>query len=454
VDARDAATDSRRQLLLDLLRGALDSVDGRLCVKQALAARRFDKPVHAFAIGKAACAMAEGASDALGAQLQSIFIATKEGHVSARIRRAATLHSAAQSCASDRPIERPAHSQKSGSTTVFERTRAPDLSDWLTSAQALEIFESGHPVPDERSLAAGEQLIRRVTGLPEHLYPLFLISGGSSSIVEALIPGVSLSDLVKLNTHGLAHGLDIEALNERRRTISRIKGGRLAGMLQGRAATALFISDVPTDDPAIIGSGLLGPAPEAPDCVERSVIASIDNAVTAVSEAANRLGLRVRTDHTRFASEADRLAVRFAHELRIQTEQLAVWGGESVMNLPESPGSGGRNQHLALAAARLIAGHDDLLLLAIGTDGTDGPTDDAGALVDGDTCARLVLGEMDIDDCLRRADSGTALAMTGDLLHTGPTGTNVGDLVIGLKLPRAVGDSLSRSRGGDLSRVL
>jgi hydroxypyruvate reductase len=138
----------------------------------------------------------------------------------------------------------------------------------------------------------------------------------------------------------------------------------------------------------------------------------------------------------------------------MQSEQVAVWGGESVMHLPASPGCGGRNQHLALAAARLIAGHDDLLLLAIGTDGTDGPTDDAGALVDGNTCARLTLGEMDIDDCLRRADSGTALAMTGDLLHTGPTGTNVGDLVIGLKLPRTDSHSLNRSRGGDVSRVL
>jgi hydroxypyruvate reductase len=302
---------------------------------------------------------------------------------------------------------------------------------------AIEIFESAHPVPDQRSLAAGEALCARVAGLPELAYPLFLISGGASSIVEALRPGVTLADLQRLNAEGLAGGLDIEALNERRRSLSRIKGGGITTMLRGRAALALFISDVPTDDPAVIGSGLLGPAAGRVDNVERIVIASIDHAVKAVGQCAHRRGLRVRADQARFASEADRLAVRFTHELSMQSEQVAVWGGESVMHLPESPGCGGRNQHLALAAARLIAGHDDLLLLAIGTDGTDGPTDDAGALVDGDTCARLTLGAMDIDDCLRRADSGTALAVTGDLLHTGPTGTNVGDLVIGLKLPKS-----------------
>ena len=95
------------------------------------------------------------------------------------------------------------------------------------------------------------------------------------------------------------------------------------------------------------------------------------------------------------------------------------------MQLPERPGRGGRNQHLGLAVARLIAGHPDLMLLAAGTDGTDGVTD-AGALVDAETCARLALAELDTDTCLRGADAGTALAAAGDLVHTGPTGTNVG----------------------------
>jgi hydroxypyruvate reductase len=112
---------------------------------------------------------------------------------------------------------------------------------------------------------------------------------------------------------------------------------------------------------------------------------------------------------------------------------VQIWGGESVVRLPPNPGQGGRNQHLALAAARGIAGRRDLFLLAAGTDGTDGVSLDAGALVDGETCARIALAELDVEKCLNRADSGTALASAGDLIHTGPTGTNVGDLVIGLK---------------------
>jgi hydroxypyruvate reductase len=104
------------------------------------------------------------------------------------------------------------------------------------------------------------------------------------------------------------------------------------------------------------------------------------------------------------------------------------------VELPPQPGCGGRNQHLALAAARLIAGRSELLLLAAGTDGSDGVTGDAGALVDAETCARIALAQLDADDCLAQADSARALAASGDLLHTGPTGTNVGDLVIGLKL--------------------
>jgi glycerate 2-kinase len=124
------------------------------------------------------------------------------------------------------------------------------------------------------------------------------------------------------------------------------------------------------------------------------------------------------------------------------------------VQLPAHPGRGGRNQHLALAAARLIAGHTDLMLLAAGTDGIDGVTEDAGALIDAETCARLALAELDADRCLQQADSARALAASGDLVHTGPTGTNVGDLVIGLKLPAAAARALADRHGGGGSRVL
>jgi len=265
---------------------------------------------------------------------------------------------------------------------------------------------------------------------------------------------VTLEDLQALNRAGLAQGIAIGELNARRLGISRIKGGRLAACLQGRAARALFISDVPHDDPAVIGSGLMGPASSGPDHVQRTVVASIEQAVAAVAARARELGLSVHAAARRFDDSAVRLAARCAHELSLAAVQVCVWGGESTVALPPEPGRGGRNQHLALAAARLIAGHADLLLLAAGTDGSDGVTDDAGALVDADSCARVALAQLDADACLRRADSARALAASGDLVHTGPTGTNVGDLVIGLKLSAAAARTLPPLRGGPRARVL
>ena len=347
-------------------------------------------PVFAAAVGKAAASMALGAADALGPSLERVLVVTKSGHL------------------------------------------APEL----LSLPGIESHESAHPVPDERSLAAGRRLLAWVDELPAAVSPLFLISGGASSLVEVLEPGVSPAQLAQLSARGLAEGVAIAELNTQRARLSRIKGGRLAAQLAGREALALFISDVPEDDPAVIGSGLLGPAAAGPDRIERQVIASVDQAMEGVAAAAWRHGLTAECVRQRFAGEATRLAARFARELLIGNTQVRVWGGESTVRLPLQPGRGGRNQHLALAACKLLACHPDLALLAAGTDGTDGPTEAAGGLVDADTCGRLVLAGLDVDDCLARADSGTALAAVGARVSTGPTGTNVADLVIGLKLPR------------------
>ena len=318
----------------------------------------------------------------------------------------------------------------------------------------VEIHESAHPVPDKRSLAAGQGLLLWLSELPRSVEPLFLISGGASSLVEVLEDGVTFEHLGKLNTEGLASGIPIVELNARRSKLSRIKGGGIARLLGDRPARALFISDVPGDDPAVIGSGLLGPAGGFQDRIERTVVASLDHAVEGVCVAAEKFGLDVRRPASRFDDDAARLAVRFAHELHLNAAQVCVWGGESTVQLPPNPGRGGRNQHLALAAARLLAGQPQMMLLAAGTDGTDGVTDDAGALVDGETCARLALAQIDADDCMRRADSGTALAASGDLVHTGPTGTNVGDLVIGLKLSDAAAQIVVEGRDGFDTHVL
>lgn len=400
------SNDPRRRILLELFQAGLDSVSGRSSVARALSGSA--GPVWVAAIGKAASAMALGAHDVLGPSIERTLIITKDDHV------------------------------------------APQI----LAMRNVEIHESAHPVPDKRSLAAGASLLKWIQALPRSVEPLFLISGGASSLVEVLEEGVTFEQLGRLNAEGLASGIPIGELNARRSKLSRIKGGGVARLLGERPGRALFISDVPGDDPAVIGSGVLGPSPNDVDRIERTIIASLDHAVDGVCVAAEKLGLDVRRPANRFDDDAARLAVRFTHELHLNAAQVCVWGGESTVQLPPNPGRGGRNQHLALAAARLLAGQPNMMLLAAGTDGTDGVTEDAGGLVDSETCARLAVSEIDVDDCVRRADSGTALAASGDLVHTGPTGTNVGDLAIGLKLSHAAAKIVVEGRDGLDTRVL
>ena len=388
--------DPRRQLLLELLHAGLAAVDGRRrtadSLKTLMMASSAPTRYHVVAVGKAAAAMALGAHDALGDSIRRMLIIAKDGHLQAGV---------------------------------------DDLP-------GVEIIESSHPMPDERSLRAGQRLFEFVADMPAAVLPVFLISGGASSLAEVLAPGSTLQDLRQLNATGLASAADITELNARRRTISRLKGGGLTARLKGRAALALFVSDVPGDDPAVIGSGILGPVAagaDTADQVTRRIIARIEDAMQAVG--ARAVDLRTWISAARFEGDADRLAVRLTHELCLSAAQVCVWGGESVVRLPANPGRGGRNQHLALAAARLIAGEEDLLFLAAGTDGTDGPTEDAGALVDGETCARVTVAGLDVERSLLAADSQAALAAAGDLVHTGPTGTNVGDLAVGLKISTA-----------------
>ncbi|HEY7996500.1 MAG TPA: DUF4147 domain-containing protein [Steroidobacteraceae bacterium] len=393
--------------MLALFQAALERVEGARCVRAALQpeAAALTAPVWVAAVGKAAGAMARGAYEALGAAIEHTLIITAAGAEAA-------------------------------------------------SAAAVEVWRGAHPLPDERSLAAGARLLEWVRALPAQARPLFLISGGASSLVEVLNAGHTLGELQALNRAGLSQGIAIGEFNRRRRVLSALKGGRLTEELQGRWARALFLSDVPQDDPAVIGSGLLGPAAAGVDQVQRSIVAGIGDAVAAVAERARQLGLTVHEAPRRFDDGALRLAARFAHELALSATQVCVWGGESTVVLPPDPGRGGRSQHLALAAARLIAGHPELMLLAAGTDGRDGVTEDAGALVDADTCARVALAELDADECLARADAARALSASADLVHTGPTGTNVGDLVIGLKLAADAARALPGLRGGASARVL
>ena len=375
-------TDPRRELLLDLFRTAIAAVDGRRRVRAALAGERFDGPVSAFAVGKASAAMMQGAVDALGDRLQRGLVVAPEGAV---------------------PVD-------------------------LAGIPGMQCLESAHPRPDERSLAAGRALLDFAAASPAGGSVLLLVSGGASALLEVPAPGIGLAELRELYDRSLAQRLDIERLNRTRIEHSLIKGGRLPGLFHGTLIQALMISDVPRDDPSVLASGLL----DAPGLKPR-LVGSIDDALEAIARAATAQGLRVARGAERLAGDAEAAARRICHELAVDEVDLWIHGGETVVALPESPGRGGRCQHLAVVAARCIAGHPEFLVLAAGTDGRDGASEDAGAIVDGDTLQRAADSDIDPAAALAAADTGRLLEATGDLLYTGATGTNVGDIVLALR---------------------
>jgi glycerate 2-kinase len=383
-----------RDLLLDCYRAALDAVDARKVVRAELTRRPLLGPWHVLAIGKAAAAMAQGATEALGPGLVNGLIVIPPGHL----------------------------------PHGFDPAR-----------HGLETCLASHPLPDQTSLDAGERVTEFVTALRGDAQLLCLVSGGASSLVERLVPGAGLDELQALNRWALQSGASIAEINAARRALSQLKGGGLARLAGARRVLALMISDVPGDDPRVIGSGLLHAADDstamATPAVPVRVVASIAVAIRAAAAAARAAGLKTRVIRARLAGDAAVVGTRIAASLARQPPgMLQVRGGECTVQLPPEPGRGGRNQHLALATALELErrGLHGAIVLAAGTDGIDGATDDAGAIVDATTCQRARDAGLDPRESLERADSGTLLEAAGDLLHTGPTATNVGDLVLAL----------------------
>jgi hydroxypyruvate reductase len=403
-----------RNSLLEIYQAALKRVEGRGAVSNWLRHNPLRGRLNVIAIGKAAQSMAQGAHDVLGDRIVQGLILSKYGHIDHH----------------------------------WCRQRG-----WVA-------HESAHPVPDESSLQAGRILLDFIAR--DSVSPLlFLISGGASSLVEVTVDGVSLEDLGRLNRWLLGSGLDILQMNTVRKALSRIKGGGLLTCLDRPGVVGLAISDVPGDDPAAIGSGLLTPdegllerlaalslppwlaeklqgvgqqrAGLAVSRPKLEIVANLQLAREAAAEHAASLGFRVSLRDEFLSGDAAATGKSLARALLQGPPGIVIWGGETTVNLPPDPGQGGRNQHLALAAARELAGNRDCYLLAAGTDGSDGPTGDAGALVDGATLARAAVHGETPERSLANADSGCLLAVSGDLITTGPTGTNVMDLVIGLK---------------------
>lgn len=393
--------------MLKMLDAAVSAVAGDAAVSRWLRANPLAEDCAVVAVGKAAAPMWRGALAVLGSRILDALVISAHDYL-------------------DLP---------------------PEDAEWV---------EGAHPVPDRRSLAAGEKLLTFIGRQPVGRRLLFLISGGSSSMVEVLQPGLDETVLDRVSRWLLGSGLAIDQMNAVRKALSRIKGGGLLDFVAGRPVTALLISDVPGDDPAVIGSGLLTPDPSVPDVlgrlalpewlrelvdagwrerpavsVRQVVVAGNREARDAAAAQARRSGYSAVVHKELLRGDAASAGERLARELLAAPPGIHLWGGETTVRLPEDPGRGGRNQHLALAAARVLDGCNGVALLSAGTDGRDGPGEDAGALVDGGTLARGRLEGFDADFSLRTANSGGFLEAAGDLVHTGPTGTNVMDLVIG-----------------------
>jgi glycerate-2-kinase len=282
----------------------------------------------------------------------------------------------------------------------------------------LTLVKSGHPVPLHDAAVRGAELLNDAEQLTENDVALCLVSGGGSAMLEAPREGFTLETIQQRTAEAMRSGIDILELNKRRATWSRVKGGGLARAIAPARLVNVVISDVPTGEPTVVASG-----PTFADDIPHITEMAADNrtAVQAAAHYALRQGVLVHTWPDPISDDAAVLGQR------LQAYNLSfVAGGETTVQV-RGDGIGGRNQHLVLGA---LSAFSNGLTLSLATDGVDGPTDAAGAFVDS-AIVRLPT-QSDIRDAFTRCDSYTLLKRIGALLHTGPTGTNVADVVIRL----------------------
>jgi hydroxypyruvate reductase len=350
----------------------------------------------------------------------------------------------------------------------------------FASGQHRELYtviEGGHPIPDERSLEAGERVLEFVSSLQEEDTLVCLISGGGSALVTA--PHVPLKDLQALTFLLLSSGARIDEINTLRRQLDRIKGGGLARATKARIIS-LILSDVIRNPLEAIASGPTTPDPttkeDALKILEKhlkltaesrshgdfvnsvlqclrgskaletlephdSVFARVQNIIIADNKIAARAALEQAEGEgfqpeiltNELQGEAREVGNELAQRLRVETSKRTrpfclIAGGETTVTI-KGKGKGGRNQELALAAVNELSSLEDVMLVALGTDGDDGPTDAAGAVVTGESARMAESLGLDAADYLSRNDAHPFFEKLGDLLKTGPTGTNVNDLI-------------------------
>jgi len=392
--------------LLSIFQHAIGAVAGKQIVAQEFSRNKYIDEFHVVAIGKAADAMVLGLPDD---NVINGIVISKHKHISERLQ---------------------------------QDTR-------------FICIESDHPMPKQASILAGKELLDYLTTLPKNAPCLFLISGGTSALVEVLQDGWTLADLTDLTNYLLANAFSIGEINSVRRKISKIKGGGLWHYLGDRPVTCLMISDVPDDNPVDIGSGLLFPDTDSslpqlpiewssrinPICqinvtpsFDWKIIASLSDAKRAAAYHAKELGYSVRVIAEFVNGKAVDTAQKCVNHITNNPQVLYIWGGETTIILPNKPGKGGRNQHLALAAAIQMNNTQDCYLLAAGTDGTDGLSTATGALVDSDTVLKGKKLGLDASEYLIKADSNSFFQITDELIITGATGTNVMDLVLAINI--------------------
>ncbi len=427
-----------------LIRAALAAVDPARAVHNAVrrvgstlhvGERTYDLDAHdrvvVIGAGKAGAPMAQALSEILGDALDAGWVNVKQGHV----------------------------------TTV-------------PLSPAIVIHEAGHPIPDEAGRAGAAQVLRLATQATGRDLVFCLISGGGSALLPLPVAGISLADLQALTDALLRCGATINEINAVRKHCSQIKGGQLARAALPATVIALLLSDVvgnPLDviasgptvpdpstfdqaqaviakyhigdqiPPAVrshLAAGLRGEVPETPkegdpvfQRVQTIVIGSNAIAAQAARAEAEALGYHTTLLSTYVEGEAREVAkvvAAIGKSLRTEGWPLArpacaIAGGETTVTV-KGTGKGGRNQELALAAALALDGWSGVTVVALATDGTDGPTDAAGAIADGTTVARAREIGLSAADHLARNDAYPFFERLGDLIRIGPTNTNVNDL--------------------------
>ena len=425
--ANDAGTTVRKgsrkgeNLRRDAERIVLAAIDECLpepAVRRALAGRDFQGKVVLVSVGKAAWRMACAAVECLGDRIERGVVVTKYDHSRGSIRD-------------------------------------------------FQIIEAGHPVPDGNSLRGAGAALDAVSGLTERDTVLFLVSGGGSALFEKPLSGVGLADVENITRKLLESGADIREINTLRKRLSSVKAGRFALAAGPARVLTLALSDVLGDRMDTIASGPTVPdettSQEAmrilgrygisvPDSLrarlseetpkelptsECVIVGSVRMLCEHAAEKAAALGYNVAILTTSLnceAREAGRFLASIAREEIFRNQPLArpcalIAGGETVVRVT-GKGLGGRNQELALSAACALEDMKEVVLVSVGSDGSDGPTDAAGGIADGGTAARIRAAGGSPEDFLGDNDSWHALGHAGDLVKTGPTGTNVNDIAL------------------------